>query len=76
MTRMAKPAKNHFFCSACGHENARWFGRCPACGAWSTATEAPAAPARGAQPDLLLALLTRDVQHLATARGERTRELQ
>ena len=40
---MAKAAKTHFFCSACGHEEARWFGRCSACGAWNTATEAPVA---------------------------------
>jgi DNA repair protein RadA/Sms len=38
---MAKAAKNHFFCSACGHEASRWFGRCPACQAWNTASEAP-----------------------------------
>ena len=40
---MAKAPKASFFCSACGHETARWFGRCPACGAWNTAAEAPAA---------------------------------
>ncbi|MGH7742664.1 MAG: AAA family ATPase, partial [Candidatus Eiseniibacteriota bacterium] len=38
---MAKAQKSSFFCSACGHESARWFGRCPACGAWNTAAEAP-----------------------------------
>jgi len=42
MAKAAKAAKNHFFCSACGNEEARWFGRCPSCGAWNTATEAPA----------------------------------
>jgi DNA repair protein RadA/Sms len=39
---MARPAKTHFFCSACGNEEARWFGRCPSCGAWNSASEAPA----------------------------------
>ncbi|MBI1798357.1 MAG: DNA repair protein RadA [Candidatus Eisenbacteria bacterium] len=47
---MAKAPKSHFFCGSCGHEAARWFGRCPACGAWNSAAEAPAeknaAPAR------------------------------
>jgi DNA repair protein RadA/Sms len=49
---MAKAAKPHFFCSACGNEESRWFGRCPSCGAWNTAAEAPAAaagPAKGAR---------------------------
>jgi DNA repair protein RadA/Sms len=45
---MAKAAKLHFFCGACGNEEARWFGRCPSCGAWNSATEAPAASAAGA----------------------------
>ena len=36
-------AKTVFFCSACGNETPRWQGQCPACGAWNTLTEAPAA---------------------------------
>jgi DNA repair protein RadA/Sms len=37
-----------FFCASCGNEQAKWFGRCPSCGAWNTAQEAPhAKPARG-----------------------------
>uniref|UniRef100_A0A832MLT7 DNA repair protein RadA n=1 Tax=Eiseniibacteriota bacterium TaxID=2212470 RepID=A0A832MLT7_UNCEI len=40
---MPKAPKTSFYCSACGHEEARWFGRCSACGAWNTAAEAPAA---------------------------------
>jgi DNA repair protein RadA/Sms len=46
-TKAAKVDKPHFFCSACGNEEARWFGRCPSCGAWNTAAEAPAAAAGG-----------------------------
>ncbi len=50
-TKPAKPAKaekSHFFCTACGNEEARWFGRCPSCGAWNSAAEAPAAAAGSA----------------------------
>ncbi len=39
---MAK-SRTLFFCSACGHESARWLGRCPACDAWNTFAEAPVA---------------------------------
>ncbi len=48
---MARP-KSAFFCSACGHESARWLGRCPACDAWNTFAEAPLprAPVRAAKP--------------------------
>ena len=47
MGKAAKAEKSHFFCSACGNEEARWFGRCPSCGAWNTAAEAPAGAAGG-----------------------------
>ena len=36
--------KRVFYCSSCGNETPRWLGQCPACGAWNTLTEAPAAP--------------------------------
>src|SRR5262249_35954460 len=48
--RVAKSKGTSFFCTTCGHEEPRWFGRCPACQAWNTASEAPpagAARARG-----------------------------
>lgn len=42
---MAK-AKSLFFCSECGNETLKWQGRCPACGAWNTIVEQPAAEAK------------------------------
>ncbi len=35
---MAK-IKKAFFCSSCGNEQAKWMGRCPACGEWNTFVE-------------------------------------
>ncbi|MGH2856382.1 MAG: DNA repair protein RadA [Solirubrobacteraceae bacterium] len=35
---MPRPASVHV-CSACGHESARWAGRCPGCGEWNTLVE-------------------------------------
>lgn len=32
-------AKTVFFCSQCGYESPKWFGRCNACGNWNTCTE-------------------------------------
>lgn len=41
-----------FYCAGCGFESARWLGRCPACEAWNSFSEAPSTPksagARGA----------------------------
>ncbi len=31
--------KTVFFCSDCGNETAKWYGKCPACGAWNTLVE-------------------------------------
>jgi DNA repair protein RadA/Sms len=42
-----------FSCSSCGHASPRWFGRCPECGAWSSAT----APASAATEQLDLSVL-------------------
>ena len=44
-SKAPRAAKPGFFCTACGNEQPRWFGHCPACGEWNTASEAPAARA-------------------------------
>src|SRR4051812_45583829 len=40
-----------FVCSQCGHDSAKWHGRCPGCGEWNTLVEerplAPATSGRG-----------------------------
>ena len=45
--------QNHHVCSDCGHTEVRWYGRCPACGAFGTLKEfresKPAGGGRGAR---------------------------
>lgn len=36
---MGVKTKNVFFCQACGHESAKWLGKCPGCGEWNTFVE-------------------------------------
>ena len=43
---MAKNSRR-FFCKSCGHEELRWLGRCPGCGAWNTMQEMKIAPTGG-----------------------------
>ena len=43
---MARPSSVHV-CSACGHETARWEGRCPGCGEWNTLVEEVRRPSDG-----------------------------
>lgn len=31
--------KTAFFCSNCGHESAKWLGKCPSCNTWNTFVE-------------------------------------
>src|SRR5688572_21843173 len=35
-----KPDAEIYSCSECGHSAPKWFGKCPECGAWSTAETA------------------------------------
>ena len=36
---MAPKNRTIYACTECGAESAKWFGRCPACGAWNTLEE-------------------------------------
>ncbi len=36
---MAKKKRSTYVCQSCGHNAARWFGRCAACGEWNTCVE-------------------------------------
>jgi DNA repair protein RadA/Sms len=64
------------YCSGCGFHSARWFGRCPDCGEWSTATEMPSG---GSTPGALeitsLADSPRDVERFSTGMAEVDRVL-
>src|SRR5436190_23574158 len=43
------PPSTVFVCAQCGHDSAKWHGRCPGCGEWNTMVEErPLAPAPGA----------------------------
>jgi len=35
--------RGYYECQQCGHQSARWLGRCPDCGTWGSLTEVPAA---------------------------------
>ncbi len=75
--------KTIFYCTACGYETSRWQGQCPACRAWNTLTEAPAAPkatekarpVRRAMPKRLTELDDRDELRFSTGVGELDRVL-
>ena len=36
---MPTKEKTVFFCKECGYESPKWFGKCPACGAWNSCKE-------------------------------------
>ncbi|MCM6772836.1 DNA repair protein RadA [Nocardia sp. CDC159] len=46
---MAK-VRSQYRCSACGHEVAKWVGRCPGCGEWGSVDELAPAPAAAGAP--------------------------
>ena len=67
-------------CSACGHQTARWAGRCPGCGEWNTLVEelrsrGRAGPGRGAGASPAVPVALAEVQaegqdRLSTGIGE------
>ena len=75
--------KRVFYCSECGNETPRWQGQCPACGAWNTLTEAPAAmkaavkarPVRRSIPKKLEELDQSEETRFTTGMGELDRVL-
>lgn len=36
---MSQKVKSVYICSECGHESAKWCGKCPGCGQWNTMNE-------------------------------------
>ncbi len=76
---MARPTSIHV-CSACGHETARWAGRCPSCGEWNTLVEearptaagagGPRRSARAITPVPLGSIAAQEEQRLSTGVGE------
>ncbi|HEY7875505.1 MAG TPA: DNA repair protein RadA [Actinomycetota bacterium] len=67
---------SNFTCNACGHSSPRWFGRCPECGAWSSATEPPQHDKGGRRLDLsVLAATTPAPARVPTNVGELDRVL-
>lgn len=44
-----------FFCSECGNETTKWYGKCPACGAWNSLVEEEAVTKQPANTNKLAA---------------------
>ena len=79
---MAVRALTRYACQECGAAQAKWHGRCPACGAWSSLLEERAAPEKrrggGTEPRRPIALAdvpTADADRLETGVGELDRVL-
>jgi DNA repair protein RadA/Sms len=68
-----------FRCKSCGHQESKWLGRCPSCGAWNsfteTAAEASPAPRDGKLPIPLPAIENRDGMRMDSGIAELNRVL-
>ena len=70
-----------FVCSQCGHESAKWHGRCPGCEEWNTLAEerpvaaSPRASARALKPIRLSDVQAPAVRRMRTGIGEFDRVL-
>ena len=71
VTRNVRAARTGYRCADCGHDVAKWLGRCPECQAWGTLQEhaAPARVAAGAPSSPARRIVDVDVE---TARAQPT----
>lgn len=67
--------KETYSCSACGHVSHKWFGRCPECGDWSTASTPIAPGAVGALEVVSLSDTPEDAERTPTGIDELDRVL-
>lgn len=44
-------SRTTYFCQSCGHESAKWLGRCPSCNQWNTFVEEVVEKTKAAIPD-------------------------
>lgn len=78
---MAKQDKTTYICSSCHHEEPKWLGRCPACGAWNTFEEArtshaqPAHSVKQLSPVPLMGITTIDKPRFSSGIDEVDRVL-
>lgn len=64
------------YCTACGFDSPRWFGRCPDCGEWNSAAEIGPAGATPGEPEVSsLGDSPRDVERFSTGIAEVDRVL-
>lgn len=81
---MAK-LKKAYFCKECGNEQPKWFGQCPACGAWNSASEevvarasegtAKGVRASDAKPQRVSEIEEADAERVVLCNGELNRVL-
>lgn len=67
---MAK-AKVVFVCSECGHESARWMGKCPGCQSWNSLVEERRSSAKGSTKTLQKEARTVSYQEVSSQDGRR-----
>lgn len=65
---------DQYRCTSCGHDSHKWFGRCPECSSWSTAT-VPASGTEASLASVTLAEAPVDPPRSATGIGELDRVL-
>ena len=78
---MAPKTKSVYACTECGAESAKWYGRCPSCGAWNTLVEqiqsqaVPSVRVSAAAVQSLSAIVPNDRQRYCTGMKELDRVL-
>ncbi|MEJ7649676.1 MAG: DNA repair protein RadA [Nakamurella sp.] len=65
-SRPAARVRTAYSCTECGHQAAKWVGRCPDCQAWGSLSETAVGPARGSMRAVVAGPVSSPAQPIAS----------
>ncbi|MGI6454325.1 MAG: DNA repair protein RadA [bacterium] len=69
---MSTKIKSIYACQECGHQQSKWFGRCPQCLEWNTAVEETVQPSSTREQVLQTSLATGKAQSITSVKSSET----
>ena len=69
---MSTKIKSIYACQECGHQQSKWFGRCPQCLEWNTAVEETVQPSSTREQVLQTSLATGKLQSITSVKSSET----
>ena len=72
---MSTKIKSIYACQECGHQQSKWFGRCPQCLEWNTAVEETVQPSSTREQVLQTSLATGKAQSITSVKVQKPSDI-